>query len=101
MSESHDVFGDESEGIAPPALPDFSSLNDDEDVQDDADVAPEGTVRVATRRGYKFVLPGSDGAPDFEITTEPVPVPEEAVEALIKASNGRVYRVDPETEEEV
>lgn len=71
------------------------------ETQDDVTEAPtEGTVRVATRRGYKFILPnGRAEGEDLVVGTVPVTVPEPLVETLIKLSNGRLYVV-PETKED-
>lgn len=93
MSDINDGFGDAepfvdpTEALAAPVVD-----------EPDATVVPEGTVRVAMRRGHKFVLPNPGDGDDLVIGSEPVRVPEDTVAALIKASNGRLFVV-PEDKE--
>jgi hypothetical protein len=95
VSDINDGFGDAEPFVDPTEALAALATTD----EPDATVAPEGTVRVATRRGYKFILPNPGDGEDLVIGTEPVRVPEATVDELIKASNGRLFVV-PEDEEE-
>ena len=98
MSEINDGFVDNDESTIDADV--VAAALTPVDQPDVTEAPTEGTVLVATRRGHKFILPnGLAEGEDLVVGTEGVRVPEPLVEALIKASNGRLFVV-PETKED-